>query len=84
MSVLSHTEQIKVLMAQAASNGTLNFVCVRVHVYVRAHSPRRVSAAFKPSLIHDCIIQWPNLSASIYSCSLNPGHVGIHPQAAAV
>lgn len=80
LSVLSHTEKIKVLMAQAASNGTPDFVCVRVYV----RSPRKASAAFKPSLIHDCIIPWPNLCVSIYSISLIPGHVGIQPLAAAV
>lgn len=36
LSVLSHTEKIKVLMARASSNGTLSCVCACVHVCMRA------------------------------------------------
>lgn len=36
LSVLSHTEKIKVLMAQASSNGTLIRVCTCVHVHYRS------------------------------------------------
>lgn len=67
LSVLSHTEKIKVLMARASSNGTLSCVCacvhvcmcacVRVYVCVRVHR-----AAFKSSLIHGRIIFRPGLS----------------------
>lgn len=36
LSVLSHTEKIKVLMAQASSNGTLIHVCTCVRMHYRS------------------------------------------------